>query len=198
MKQVFLILSVCFFSFNSYSQLTKNNWLLGGSGSFYSFNETYTSPTNNTKAKYTNIDFASSFGYFIIDKLAAGLRPTFSSFKGKVTSTGGLVTNTNKLAVGPFIRYYFLEAEKPFNVLTDISYQIGINRYAPPLKEKGKYNTLSIMAGTEIFFNTSVGLEILLGYKERTETIDNSLSMYKDTRKGFQASIGFTLHLEKK
>jgi len=196
MKQLFLFLSVYILPLTSMGQLTKDNWLIGGMGNFYSYNQTYSSPTNNATAKYTSIEISASVGYFLIDKLSLGLRPTFSSYKGEVTSSG-LVTNTNKFAFGPFVRYYFLSTDKPFNLLTDISYQLGINKFALPPKEKGKFNTLSIMAGTEIFFNTTVGLDILLGYKLKTETIDDSPSKYKDVRKGIQASIGLQIHLEK-
>ena len=82
MKQLLLLLIISIIYLNSIGQLTKNNWLFGGSGSFYSYNETYASPAYNTTAKYTNIDVSASVGYFIVDKLVGGLRPTFSSFKG--------------------------------------------------------------------------------------------------------------------
>jgi hypothetical protein len=55
----------------------------------------------------------------------------------------------------------------------------------------------SIMAGPEIFFNSSVGLEILLGYKATTQTIDNSPTGFSDAHKGFQISVGFQIHLQK-
>ncbi len=197
MKQTFLSLILMTFFFTAQSQLTKGNWLVGGSGSFYSYNETYTSPTYNNTAKYTNIDVSASLGYFIIDKLAAGLRPTFSSFKGKVTSPGGGSTNSYKIAIGPFARYYFLNTEKPFNILADVSYQVGINKYLGSTHEQGKFNNLSIMGGTEIFFNSTAGMEILLGYSQKVLSLENSPSAFNFTKRGFQVSIGFTLHLEK-
>ncbi len=55
------------------------------------------------------------------------------------------------------------------------------------------------MAGPEIFFNSTAGLEILLGYRQNIISIENSLpeSNLKNNKKGFQISIGFQLHLEK-
>ena len=53
------------------------------------------------------------------------------------------------------------------------------------------------MGGSEIFFNSTVGLEILLGYTSKVLSIDNSQSAANITKKGFQTSIGFTFHLEK-
>ena len=139
------VLVSLFYSTIATAQLDKGVWLGGGSGSFYSYNETYTSPTYNNTAKYTTIDVSASLGFFFIDKLAAGLRPTFSSYKGEVTSPGGGKTNSYKIAIGPFARYYFLNTDKPFNILADVSYQFGINKYLGVLHEKGKSNTLSLI-----------------------------------------------------
>jgi hypothetical protein len=182
------------------SQLTKGIWLAGGSGSFYSYTENYSTPGYDQTAKYTNIDVAASVGYFLADKFAAGLRPSFSSYKGEVTSASvgsGGSTNNNKLTIGPFARYYFLRSDKQFNLLTDVSYQFGINKNRGGLNDKGKYNVLSIMGGTELFFNSSAGIEILLGYATKVVSINNSPNSFENTQKGLQASIGFTLHLEK-
>ena len=64
------------------------------------------------------------------------------------------------------------------------------------MNDKGKFNTLSIMAGTEVFFNNTSGLEILIGYRNQIATLNGS-SGYNSNKNGFQVSIGFTLHLEK-
>jgi hypothetical protein len=53
------------------------------------------------------------------------------------------------------------------------------------------------MGGTELFFNNTVGIEILFGYKHQVASIENSQSAYNRNSKGFQISIGFTFHLEK-
>jgi hypothetical protein len=153
-------------------------------------------PSLTVKAKYTNIDISAVIGYFIIDKLAVGLAPIFSFDKG-TTSEGALVTKGTQLAIGPFIRYYFLNKEKDFNILSQISYQVGVNSSPAPPKSKGKYNKFSAMAGAEMFFNSSVGIEILLGYKATTQTIENSPYEFSNINKGFQVSIGFQIHLEK-
>lgn len=177
------------------AQLTQNHWLVGGSGSFYSYNENFDSPLTNFTAKYTDINISTSIGYFVIDKFTLGVRPTFSSVKGEVMNGGK--TNTYKLAGGPFARYYFLQSDRPFNLLADVCYQFGINKYLGALHEEGKYNTFSIMAGPEIFFNTVAGIEILFGYTQKIGSIENSPGEFTSNKKGFQASIGFQLHLEK-
>lgn len=197
MKSFLIIFSILLFTFSATAQLSKGTWLLGGSGSFYSYNEDYSTPTYNNTAKYTSIDFSASLGYFLINKLGAGLRPSFSSFKGKVTSAGGGITNSHKVAIGPFVRYYFLNTDKQFNLLADLSYQFGINQRLGALHSQGKNNTFSIMGGTEIFFNSTAGMEILLGYNQKILSIENSPDEFINHKNGFQVSIGFTLHLEK-
>ncbi|MHB1177296.1 MAG: hypothetical protein ACYCZO_03100 [Daejeonella sp.] len=196
MKQLILLFSFSVFFLTAQGQLTKGVWLTGGTGSLYSYNETYNSPAANFTAKYTNIHLSASVGYFFIDKFSAGIRPTFSSNKGEVINGGN--TNSYQWAVGPFVRYYFLKDDNPFNLLTDVSYRLGINKYLGILHEKGKYNIFSINGGTELFFNSAVGIEFLIGYTQQITSIENSTpGGFKSNKKGLQASIGFKFHLEK-
>ena len=196
MKLLLTILSITILTITAKAQLDKKNWLLGGSGSLYSYDENYNSQQGNLTGKYTNIDISASIGYFIDNKFVGGLRPFFTSEKGY--SSGGGSANSYKIGIGPFVRYYFLKSDKQFNLLTDVCYQFGINKFTGTLKEKGKYNTLSIQGGTEIFFNSSVGLEFLVGYKFQSASIENSPSSYTNNKKGLQTSIGFQFHLQKK
>jgi len=101
------------------------------------------------------------------------------------------------LAVGPFARYYFLKDDRQFNLLGDVSCQFGTNQELNGEHPKGKFNSFLVMTGIEAFFNSSVGLEILVGYKQQVASYDNSPSAYIDNRKGFQTSIGFQFHLQK-
>ena len=192
---LFLFIATLFFT-KSYGQLEKRNWLIGGNGSLYSYNETLRSPSYNHDASYTNIDLSATIGYFLKDKFVSGIRPSLSKYKGRVTSPGGGVTNNSKLTVGPFLRYYFLNQEKQFNILADISYQLGTNRNFGS-QEVGKYNVLSAMVGTEVFFTSSVGMEILLGYSNKIHSTDYTQSASVNNKKGFQFSIGFQFHLIK-
>lgn len=118
------------------------------------------------------------------------MRPTFSSIKGEVTTTGGLSTNVQRYWIGPFGRYYFLQPNKQVNILADISYQYG---FFGGISE-GKLNTFSAMVGPVVYFNSSVGIEFLLGYSSSLEDVEG---FQKETRKGFQIGIGFQIHLEK-
>ncbi len=193
MKIFLLLLMLSPLSINTYGQLMKNTWLIGGTGSSYTYTDNTSYQSGSYTSKYTSVDISASVGYFVMDKLAGGLRPTFSSYKG--STSGGGSTNSYRLAIGPFVRYYFLNEEKRFNLLADICYQAGINDWKDGYPAKGKYNTFYLQAGAEFFFNSSVGLEFLIGYKSQIASIDNSPSGYDRNVEGLQTSIGFQFHL---
>ncbi len=192
MKKITLFLILIISYSVAKCQLDQGTWLAGGSGNFYSYNDTKnysTSPTTNEhlEGKYTNVQISASIGYFIVDKLGLGLRPSFTYLKGY--DVGQSTINSRKFSLGPFARYYFLNPEKQYNILADIAYQWGINQ---SFSTKGKYNNFSLMAGPEIYFNSSIGLEILMGYGSNEETLEGS---YSDKKKGFLITTGIQLHL---
>jgi len=75
MKQYIIFLVCLLLSLYSIGQLEKRNWLIGGSGNLFSFNEKYTYPTFSGTSKYTDIELSASIGYFLFDKFSTGLRP---------------------------------------------------------------------------------------------------------------------------
>ena len=150
-------------------------------------------PITNGYSKELNLTLYPNIGYFITDKVAVGLRPYFSWGKGESfpydpTVSGG-TSNSKRYGIGPFV-YYFLEEKKQFNILTDISYQLGIWN----LGDKGKLSNFSFLAGPVVYFNTSVGMELLLGYSAKSEELKN---FSKNSSKGFSVNIGFQIHLIK-
>lgn len=191
MQKFFCSIIVILSFFVSHSQLTKGNWLVGGNGKFYSYKSQYSSASYSSEASYTQIDLSPNIGYFVADKLAFGVRPTFSSIKGEVTTIGGGITNVQRYWFGPFGRYYFLEATGKTNLVTDVSYQFGLFNAGG---QKGDLRQFSALAGPVIFFNSSVGLEFLLGYSYSKEDVEMAS---KQINKGFQIALGFQIHLEK-
>ena len=65
------------------------------------------------------------------------------------------------------------------------------------LDGEGQVNNFLVMAGSEVFFNSSIGMQIMLGYTIQKSSINNQQWGYEDTKKGFQPTIGFQIHLEK-
>lgn len=203
MKQTLIFLTASFFfSFSSTAQLDKKKWLIGGIGTFRSTNDDYSSTTVASENKRTEIKITPNIGYFIIDKFAVGLKSSLSwnKNKGLTANTTFSTSTATRFDYGPFVRYYFLDKEKPFNLLVDLSYQFGNLKFKES-NEKGVRNNFSVMAGPVLYFNSSVGIEFLLGYKIEKEKLTKSTStpqyFYTDTKKGMQVSIGLQIHLEK-
>lgn len=86
-----------------------------------------------------------------------------------------------------------MESEKQTNILVEASYQTGIIREIGDTK--GTSNNFSISAGPVLYFNSSVGIEFLLGYA--TDIEKYSSKVQKEKRSGFQFSIGLQIHLIK-
>jgi hypothetical protein len=193
MKFLFTISLICLFTINANSQLTEGIWLLGGTASLYSTKNTYSTDVANQTSDNLQIGVAPSVGYFIADKFALGLSSTYTKSKVEVTSVGGLYTNENRFDFGPFARYYFLNIDKQYNLLADINYQYGLYWFTP---RKGDRHTLSASIGTVVFFNSSVGFELLFGYYSQKESINDQIRTAYE-KKGLLMTIGFKFHLEK-
>ena len=197
---ILLILAVSTLKYSS-GQITKNNWLVGGMGLFSS--TTFKNDFGLQTHRATNLQLTPAIGYFFIDKFAGGLKLNFSTSRNKniYDGAGYNLAKNNTYGFGPFIRYYFLNTDKPFNLLIDGSYQYNIERGGGvstgddtpipiPITQYTK-NTFSIAAGPVIYFNTSIGLEFLVGY---------TTSKYIQNNRGnnsVQVGLGLQVHLEK-
>ena len=191
-KFVLLILTASIYFNSAKSQITKGNWMIGGNASF-SFsnndNESY-----NTKLNEINL--LPNAGYFFVDKFAVGLRLGYYRGETKVKSNIGLPTNNfykySTYSIGPYIRYYFLKSEKPYNILIEGSYQYGRskNETNPASNSISSTNIFSFSAGPVLYFNSSVGLEFLLNYSTIASSSNN-----KSYKLGI--GIGLQIHLEK-
>ncbi|MBS1736191.1 MAG: hypothetical protein JSS98_06225 [Bacteroidetes bacterium] len=197
MKQLLLISTLVAFSISANGQLDKNYWLVGGTGSFFSYNDDFTTTGQPTvSGKLTDINLSANVGYFFFDKFAVGVRPGINSIRSRGLNSAGAGTKNVAIYFGPFVRYYFLNTEKPFNILFDGTYQIGSHSN---FEGKGVFRNASVMAGPELFFNSSVGMEVLIGYMYQKKSIDDTQSgfYFNNIKKGFNISAGFQIHLTK-
>ena len=178
MKKNILILSILLFTtICANSQITKGNWMVGGSGDYT--NETVTSDTGN-KTKYKVITIKPNVGYFIMDKFAIGGTLNYMN-QGSFNTYG----------IGLFSRYYFLEPEKIFNLYAQIHYDYDINVSDVTFTSRTRYTQFyGAIMGLEVFLNNSVGLEFSLQYEKGILNDANSET--------FKAVIGFQIHLERK
>jgi hypothetical protein len=198
MKPLLVFFAILVFSFSAQAQLDKNTWLVGGSASFYASKRgylSYVNPSVNGYSKEVHLSLSPNIGYFIANKLAVGLRPFFSWAKGQDYTddplSGGGRSDSKRYGIGPFVRYYFLDMEKQYNILSEISYQAGTWNIAGT---KGELNYFNVLAGPVLFFNSAVGLELLLGYSASNEELKG---YSKSSPKGFAINVGFQVHLAK-
>ena len=187
-KTVLLIITVSLIFCNANSQITKGNWMVGGSGSF---------STNNvsaTQSQTTNIEIRPGIGYFIANKLAVGLKLSYISedLSKFVQMTGSPGLTIHSLLIGPFARYYFLEPEKTVNFFAEANYSYGSYKSTGYYTiSDGRSNDLSFALGSAIYFNSSVAIEFSLGYYSTHDIT------YGYNNNGLQMGIGFQIHLEK-
>lgn len=197
MKLFFVLIPFIFYTVSGNAQLEKSTWLFGGAGSFYSSKREYNSivnPITNGYSKELYLNFSPQIGYFVMDKVALGFRPFFSWSKGESfpssPTVGGGTSISKRYGIGPFVRYYFINKEKQFNILTDINYQFGVW----DVGKNGKLSNFSFLLGPAIYFNTSIGIEFLLGYNRQMEELRD---ISKNSSTGFIFNIGFQIHLIK-
>lgn len=180
-KATFFLFILFFISYNSVGQITKDNWLVGGSGSFSSQKEHLIS----TDVRGLNIRLSPNIGYFFIDKFAGGIRLTFNHNKIKFNGGVGRSTQTG---LGPYIRYYFLNEDKRLNFFAETAYQYLHSKGGNGASDK--QNNFSFSAGPVFYFNSSVGFELILNY----ELINTPQGTNAKT---FSVGFGFQIHLEK-
>jgi opacity protein-like surface antigen len=182
-KITFLIFILSFFS-QLHSQINKGAWLFGGTGTFSSIKSSNDLGSNSEISTQIN----GNAGYFLIDKLVAGLRPEILWDKFKTNSNSNDVST--QLSIGPFVRYYFLPSDQRVNFFAGAGYAYGTSKVSN--QNSLHSNSLSLSGGPVIFLNTSVGLELFIGYTS-TKVNDDS-----NTKKNVvQAGIGLQFYLEK-
>lgn len=166
------------------AQITKGNWMVGGSGNFSSSK----AESNSSVSEGTSINLFADIGYFPLDKFVVGLTPSvgYSKTKGNSDSSTGF-------GIGVFTRYYFLEYEKKINLFSHLEYNF-FNNYTGGNKTTTSNNFI-IKGGPVIYLNSSVGIELTLNYENSKF---NSLNGSDSTFKNFSVGIGFQIHLEKK
>src|SRR5215475_2524687 len=140
------------------SQINKGQFLVGGNSSFESVSNdgddfyvvTY---------KTTTFSVSPNIGYFVISKLAGGLRLNFNIYN-QITPVD---YNQTDISLSPFLRYYLLSRKQKFNILIDVGYIHSKTKKkfqaVIPIEKHSGYN---LSAGPSIFLNQHVALEFLV------------------------------------
>lgn len=169
-----LFITTFFFAMVSNAQISKGNWMMGGTGAFG--NSKVTSLGAEDNGFYLNL--YPNVGYFFINKLAVGTNASLLlAFREKHSAAWG---------IGPYVRYYFLEKEKAINVFSELNYYAERRSKTDDLK----FNTFNIKAGTVFFLNSIVGIEVALNYS--TQKTNQNFE-----KRGIYLNVGFQIHLER-
>jgi hypothetical protein len=185
MRKKSLLVAFCllFFLINVHSQLERKTWLVGGNASFN------TDKNSSTDDRSTLIQVKPNIGYFFWDKISFGLNINYAFQRDSYNGHG---INTHSLDIGPFMRYYFLNKDNLLNLFLEGNYAYGTYKTSGfyPISD-GRQTEYSILTGTVLYFNSSIGLEFTVGYysnKDITQDI---------TDNGLQVGMGFHVHLKK-
>ncbi len=181
MKYIQLTAIALVFFIKSQAQITKKNWMLGGSISFTSTN--YKSANYGTGHTINNFMLNPNIGYFLADRFAVGMKSTIS----KVVGVNYFSSYTD-FNIGPYCRYYFLSTDHSINFLAEGLYQYG---FEGGNQVRAPKNTFAISTGAVAFFNSSVGIEFLISYTNyKFTTIAGNNGI-------LQMGLGLQVHLEK-
>lgn len=188
--RILLLLSLSLILTNTAtSQINKGHFLVGGNINFESV-KIDGDGVYITSYKTTTFFVSPNIGYFIIPKLAGGLRLNIGVYK----QSSAVYSQTN-ISLSPFLRYYLLSQKQKFNILVDASYinmksKTRIQGNPTPVIERTTgYN---ITVGPSLFLNQHVALEFLLSYKQ-TQLKDIS----DNKNSAVNAVLGLQIHLGK-
>ena len=182
---ILLFLLVTIFT-TAFTQIRKGQFLIGGALNFESTKIEY---LNNPTQKLNNLLISPNIGYFVIDKMAGGLRIDFRSYN---QYSENLVTHQTNTSISPFLRYYFLPLLKKVNAFIDFSYINTKTKFHIPSNpgyfEKAK--DYHISAGPAIFLTDQIALEFIIGYRH-TKSDDYDKTETNIFNSGFGLQIHF-------
>ncbi|WP_336516795.1 outer membrane beta-barrel protein [Pollutibacter soli] len=161
MRKTFLPLLLFFITaLQAHAQLEKKSWMAGGSAGF---DFDYSNPSAGSTSKGFIFSLSPSAGYFIMDKLAVGLKLSSaysqSSYIDPVTPEQK--TKFLYLRVGTFARYYFLKPDAKVNLIVEpaIFYSNSFNLDQGSNTSGFEYG---VGGGPVFFLNKSLSLELIL------------------------------------
>lgn len=217
--RLYLMTLLVFSALISNAQLKKGQFLLGGAGNFSWQKSDQDEPFFKQDYKETQLTLEPKLGYFVIDRLAVGLKIGYSHVKQDQylfaitplyeTETYS-ISKVNQFAIGPFLRYYFLPEQKRLNLFAEAGWTYGKEKANTNSKQatgpvlgtggspvysesktevKNSVNTFSINAGPVIFVSPNVSFELSLGYAYA--------KVKGQARNGIAIGTGFLVYLPK-
>lgn len=195
MKKLYFLVAVFLPVTFLHAQLNKGQWIVGGNAGFSANSQGDNVPGYSIKS--TIIQLTPGGGYFVADKLAAGIRASFGFSHQKTVSTTPayvMESNVSNIGVTPFVRYYFLPKTNKINLLADASYTYStakVTNKNPPYPDGSSTNNqhaYTIAAGPAFFINSSIALEVTASYQVLKFGTNG-------TQNTFMLNAGFQIHL---
>jgi outer membrane protein len=201
-KQYIILLLLCICSSIVFAQVEKGKWYLAANSNLgLDIGKTKYESSNgvNSEYKYTEFNFSPSAGYFVIDKLAAGLFIDYQYYKD-VDQDDNDEDKSSSFIIGPFAKYYIMEYKKlwPY-VGVGAGFGSGKSESNGEEYENYKMSTLRFGGGATYFLSDNVGFDLFLGYNKdvfKYENVEvgykssNSSDTYDDIYGEFKMSIG--------
>jgi hypothetical protein len=169
-------------SFLSFAQLSKGQFLIGGSGTYSSTTYSY------TDSKFRGVYIDGRGGIFLLNKLATGLRLgyTYRRDMGSDTDSSQYFKQKDRtISMGPFVRYYFFPSTQKVNFLVDASY---FRNWISTMNNKWNAYGYAVAAGPVLFVTPNIALETTLNYEYNEQWFKTSTVSVK---------FGFQIHLSK-
>jgi len=191
MKKIIAIFLLSTVTFGVEAQISKGNFLLGGSVGFNSTTSKYISNGVTTpQGTTTTFSVVPQAGYFITDQIVGGIGLTITSISYKPNGASNSL-NSTRFLFSPFVRYYF-----PPKIYLQGGLDIGS---ASASSTGGGSNTNSLfgwtlLAGYPVFLNESIAIEPQIGYNALTNKTD---AANKTTDGNFFVRVGFQIYFNK-
>jgi outer membrane protein len=203
MKKRFTILLLLLFGSSLvFAQVEKGKWFIAGYSNFgldIGKNKTKSGSTTNENYKYSNFNITPEAGYFVMDKLVAGLFIDF--YRDTEKFDDGDKDYTTNFIIGPFVRYYILEYKGLWPYAegrVGFGSQNYTNNYGSDYEEKYSYFTTKLGAGATYFVTKHVGFDLFMGYDydvwtNKTDNSNESTEKYGS----FELNIGIVVSIGK-
>ena len=179
----------------AFTQISKGQFLLGGSVRFESMKENYY-PDGTYKS--TNIFVSPAIGYFFFNKMAGGVRVDLNSYKSNSSSVETKQTSTT---ISPFVRYYFLPVAAKVNAFLDVGYLHSKSKWTrfsdPAYSYADNSRGFQVLAGPSIFLTDQIALEFTLGVRH-TKSTDRVALLEATKSTTLSSGLGLQIHFGKK
>lgn len=205
MKRIITMIIALFLMlpFFANAQVEQGTWFLRGSSdlSFSAGKEKYDYAGDKQDGdKYMFFDLRPAVGYAVINRLPVGIFLDVSMESYKDPDNSDNKTRYTQLAVGPFVRYYFVDLNN-FMPFAEGSVGFGSTAYKVNDEDPSKlgYFGFRLGAGFSYFFNDHVGLDLHLGYQQETLTDKDAGETGNETYKyimgGLFTNLGIVVSL---